>query len=316
MLDTSPNRPSRNWLATGLVALLVTAAALGIGYFGFVKPAHEKQVAAINQLNSQVKDLSETKTKLEATKVELTTKVEQKTAEVVDTGNKLTEIKTRVNGLESELATLSTAKAKSEDEKVALESRLADVNKQLKQARTDLAAAGENNKGLKSEVAELNTRLDIAETKVVAMTKQIEVAMENLKAEQAARATAEQQAREIEAQRVTLAAQKAEMQQMYKELTPTRLEQRRETATGQKYAQKRGIPLGSIFDGIGDAVVGTGESMKSNRPIYWVAVMPDKTEVRITDDIARQWMAKGVPGQPIVQAEPKQTQSFDIPNGG
>ena len=83
---------------------------------------------------------------------------------------------------------------------------------------------------------------------------------------------------------------------MYAQLTPTRLEQRNETLTGRKLAQKKGVPLGFIFDGIGDAFQGTGEAIGGKSgPKFWVAVMPDKTEVRITDEIANAWQGKGVP---------------------
>lgn len=294
------NTSSGSWIKTGFVGVGMTVVALGVAYFGFWKPDHDTKVATIANLDSQVKNLTETKAQLETKTAELTTTVTTKTTELVKANTDLTEIRTRVGQLETEIATLSSAKAKTEKEKAELESKLGDVNALLKAARAELAAISEQNAGLKGQVAELNSRLDMAETKVVALTKQLEQTAIALKSEQSARASAEQLARDTELLRMAETQAKNEMAQMYKQLTPTRLEQRRETNTGKKTAQKKGVPLGFIWDGIGDAIVGTGEAVGGkNGPVYWVAIMPDNTEVRITDDIAQQWMNKGVPSQAI-----------------
>jgi predicted nucleic acid-binding Zn-ribbon protein len=287
---------STPWIKIVLAATGGAALALGVAYFGFWKPEHTRKVEQIAQLDTSVKDLTETKAKLETTVKAETEKSTQLTTTVNDQNTKLTEIRTRVGDLEKNITDLSTQKASTEKEKAEIESKLATASKALDAARVELAEMVKQNGALKGQVADLENRLDLAEARVVAISKELENTTVALKKEQAARVEAEKAAHDTHLQQLAAMQQNAEMQRMYAQLTPTRLEQRNETLVGRKLAQKKGVPLGFIFDGIGDAFQGTGEAIGGKSgPKYWVAVMPDKTEVRITDEIATAWQGKGVP---------------------
>lgn len=284
------------WIKIVLAAAGGAAVALSVAYFGFWKPEHTRKVEQIAQLDTSVKELSETKAKLETTVKVETAKSTELTSTVTEQNTKLAEIRTRVGDLEKNITELSTQKATTEKEKAELESKLGTAGKALDAARVELAEMVKQNGALKGQVADLEGRLDAAEARVVAISKDLENTTLALKKEQAARVEIEKVARDTQLLQIAAQQQNAEMQRMYAQLTPTRLEQRNETLTGRKLAQKKGVPLGFLFDGIGDAFQGTGEAIGGKKgPQYWVAVMPDKTEVRITDEIANAWQGKGVP---------------------
>lgn len=284
------------WTKLTLAAAGGAALALGVAYFGFWRPDHTAKVEQIAQLDTSVKDLTETKAKLETTVKVETEKSTQLTATVTEQNGKLNEIRTRIGELEKNVTELSTQKATTEKEKAELESKLGTAGKALDAARIELAEMVKQNGALKGQVADLEGRLDAAEARVVAISRDLENTTLALKREQAARAEIEKIAHDTQLMRIAVTQQNTEMQRMYAQLTPTRLEQRHQTLVGRKLAQKSGVPLGFIFDGIGDAFQGTSEAIGGkNGPQYWVAVMPDKSEVRITDEIASAWQNKGVP---------------------
>ncbi|HYD00262.1 MAG TPA: hypothetical protein VEB22_03475 [Phycisphaerales bacterium] len=284
------------WVKIVLAAAGGASVALGVAYFGFWKPEHTRKLEQITQLDTNVQQLTETKGKLETAVKAETEKSTQLTATVTEQDTKLSEIRTRVGDLEKNITELSTQKATTEKEKAELESRLATAGKALDSARVELAEMVKQNSALKGQVTDLETRLDAAEARVVAISRELETTTVALKKEQEARAEIEKVAHDTKLLQIVAQQQNAEMQRMYAQLTPTRLEQRNETLVGRKLAQKKGVPLGFIFDGIGDAFQGTGEAIAGKTgPRYWVAVMPDKSEVRITDEIATAWQGKGVP---------------------
>lgn len=284
------------WLKIVLAATGGAALALGIAYFGFWKPEHTRKVEQIAQLDTSVKELTQTRAKLETEVKAETQKSTELTTTVNDQNTKLTEVRTRVGELEKSIADLSTQKATTEKEKAEIESKLGTANKALDGARAELAEMVKQNGALKGQVADLEARLDAAQARVVAISKDLENTTVALKKEQEARVEAQRIAHDTHLLQLATQQQNAEMQRMYAQLTPTRLEQRNETLTGRRLAQKQGVPLGFLFDGIGDAFQGTGEAIAGKKgPQYWVAVMPDKTEVRITDEIATAWKGKGVP---------------------
>jgi len=284
------------WVKIVLAAAGGASVALGVAYFGFWKPEHTRKLEQITQLDTNVQQLTETKGKLETAVKAETEKSTQLTATVTEQDTKLSEIRTRVGDLEKNITELSTQKATTEKEKAELESRLATAGKALDSARVELAEMVKQNSALKGQVTDLETRLDAAEARVVAISRELETTTVALKKEQEARAEIEKVAHDTKLLQIVAQQQNAEMQRMYAQLTPTRLEQRIETLVGRKLAQKKGVPLGFIFDGIGDAFQGTGEAIAGKTgPRYWVAVMPDKSEVRITDEIATAWQGKGVP---------------------
>jgi len=284
------------WVKIVLAAAGGASVALGVAYFGFWKPEHTRKLEQITQLDTNVQQLTETKGKLETAVKAETEKSTQLTATVTEQDTKLSEIRTRVGDLEKNITELSTQKATTEKEKAELESRLATAGKALDSARVELAEMVKQNSALKGQVTDLETRLDAAEARVVAISRELETTTVALKKEQEARAEIEKVAHDTKLLQIVAQQQNAEMQRMYAQLTPTRLEQRNETLVGRKLAQKKGVPLGFIFDGIGDAFQGTGEAIAGKTgPRYWVAVMPDKSEVRITDEIATACQGKGVP---------------------
>ena len=284
------------WIKIVLSAAGGAAVALSVAYFGFWKPEHTQKVELIAKLDTDVKTLTEDKTKLETAVKAETAKTTELTTTVAAKDTKITEISTRIGELEKNVADLSTQKATTEKEKAEIETKLTTASKALEGARIELAEMVKQNGALKGRVAELELRLDAAEARVVAISKDLENTTVALKKEQAARADIERIARDTQLLQIAAQQQNAEMQRMYAQLTPTRLEQRNESLVGRKLAQKKGVPLGFIFDGIGDAFQGTGEAIGGKSgPKYWVAVMPDKTEVRITDEIAGAWQGKGVP---------------------
>ncbi|MFT3685913.1 MAG: hypothetical protein QM783_13495 [Phycisphaerales bacterium] len=284
------------WIKIVLAAAGGAAVALGVAYFGFWKPEHTEKVAQIAKLDTSVKELTETKAKLETAVKAETEKSTQLTTTVTEQNTKLDEVRTRVTQLEKNITDLSTQKATTEAQKVEIQGKLEVATKALEGARVELAEMVKQNGALKGQVSDLEARLDMAEQRVVAISKQLEVTTVALKKEQEARVVAEQQVHDTKLLQVATMQQNAEMTRMYAQLTPTRLEQRNETLTGRRLAQKQGVPLGFLFDGIGDAFQGAGESIAGKKgPQYWVAVMPDKTEVRITDEIAGAWKSKGVP---------------------
>ncbi len=284
------------WTKLTLAAAGGATLALGVAYFGFWRPDHTEKVEQIAKLDTSVKELTETKAKLESTVKVETEKSTQLATTVTEQNGKLNEIRTRIGDLEKNVTDLSAQKATTEKEKAELESKLATAGKALDAARTELAEMVKQNGALKGQVADLEGRLDAAEARVVAISRDLEATTVALKREQAARVEIEKVAHDTQLIRIAVTQQNAEMQRMYAQLTPTRLEQRNETLVGRKLAQKNGVPLGFIFDGIGDALQGTSEAVAGKKgPQYWVAVMPDKTEVRITDEIANAWQSKGVP---------------------
>lgn len=279
-----------------LAAVAGAALALGVAYFGFWKPEHTRKVEQIAVLDTSVKELSETKAKLETNLKAETEKATQLTTTVSTQDVQLKEIRTRVGDLEKNVTELSTQKATTEQQKAEIESKLATASKMLDAARAELSEMVKQNGALKGQVADLENRLDVAQARVVALSRDLENTAVALKQEQAARAEAEAVARDQQLMKIAAVQQNAEMKRLYSQLTPTRLEQRNETLTGRKLAQKQGVPLGFIFDGIGDAFQGTSEAIGGKKgTAYWVAVMPDKTEVRISDEIANAWQSKGVP---------------------
>lgn len=286
---------------SSLIKVLLAAAggavaAVGIAYFGFWKPEHTQKVEQIAHLDTQVKDLSETRAKLETAVKAETEKSTQLAATVSDQSTRLTEVRARVGELEKSVSDLSTQKATTEKEKAEIQGSLEVAGKALSAARAELAEMVKQNGALKGQVAELEARLDATEAHVAAISKELESTTVALNNEREARREVEKVARDTKLLQLAQLQQNAEMQRMYAQLTPTRLEQRNETLTGRRLAQKQGVPLGFLFDGIGDAFQGAGESIGGKRgPQYWVAVMPDKAEVRITDDIAEAWKRKGVP---------------------
>ncbi|HZW06672.1 MAG TPA: hypothetical protein VFF65_06085 [Phycisphaerales bacterium] len=284
------------WIKVVLAAAGGAAVALGVAYFGFWKPEHTRKVERIAQLDTSVQELTETKGKLETAVKSETQKSTQLTATVTEQDTKLSEIRTRVGDLEKNITELSTQKATTEKEKAELESKLATAGTALDAARVELAEMVKQNSALKGQVTDLESRLDAAEARVVAISRELETTAVALKKEREARAEIEKVAHDTKLLQIVAQQQNAEMQRMYAQLTPTRLEQRNETLVGRKLAQKKGVPLGFIFDGIGDAFQGTGEAIAGKTgPRYWVAVMPDKSEVRVTDEIASAWQSKGVP---------------------
>jgi len=285
-----------SWIKVLLAATGGAALALGVAYFGFWKPEHTRKVEQIAQLDTSVKELTETKARLEdSVKVE-TEKSTKLTTTVTEQNTQLTEVRPRIGDLEKNIAELSTQKATTEKEKAELESKLATAGKALDSARVELAEMVKQNGALKGQVADLEGRLDAAQARVIAISKELENTAIALKKEQEARVQIEKVAADTRLLQMAAQQQNAEMTRMYAQLTPTRLEQRNETLTGRRMAQKQGVPLGFLFDGIGDAFQGAGEAIGGKKgPQYWVAVMPDKTEVRITDEIAQAWQGKGVP---------------------
>lgn len=289
------------------VALFAAGAAVAISYFGFHKPASNKLKAEITGLQGEVTKLTETKQTLETSLAAKTQEATTLTTNLTTANTQLTEIKARVSNLESEVLSLSQQKAKTEEEKVVLESKLADASALLKAAKAELARLGEENSDLKGQVADLTSRITTAETLVSKLNSDLAQTRIALQTEQQARAQAETTARDTELQRmaetqrkVELSKQVAALEARYAALTPVKLVQKRATQTGKGKAQAAGVPLGSVFDGIGDALVGAGEAVagRSGPPI-WIAVMPDKTEVRVDDATAEMWIKRGIPSEPL-----------------
>jgi septal ring factor EnvC (AmiA/AmiB activator) len=293
--------------AVVVIALVAAGAALAISYFGFHKPTTTKLQGEITGLKGEVVKLTDIKQTLETSLASKTQEATTLTTNLTTANTQLTEIKARVANLESEVLSISQQKAKTEEEKVVLESKLADASALLKAAKAELARLGEENGELKGQVADLTSRITTAETLVSKLNTDLAQTRLALQTEQQARAQAETTARDTELQRmaesqrkVELSRQVQQLEARYAALTPVKLVQKRATQTGKGKAQAAGVPLGSVFDGIGDAIVGAGEAVagRSGPPI-WIAIMPDKTEVRVDDATADMWIKRGIPSEPL-----------------
>lgn len=172
---------------------------------------------------------------------------------------------------------------------------MADLDSRLKAARSDIESATQLS-------ADLNARINAMRTDVSRLTETVQIKdaeiaqlTENIKQEQAAKAAALVRAAAEEKRAVVAETKVEETKVEIMALAPIRIEERRDTLTKRKMAEKSGVPFGAAFDPIGDIFQGIGEGLfGKSGPIILVGVFKDGHEEVLTKADADKWTARGI----------------------
>ena len=170
-----------------------------------------------------------------------------------------------------------------------------DLTERLALARSEIEGATAQSEklttivnGLRSEVSRMSETMDVQKTEIARL-------VEAVKTEETAKIAAQQQATQQQ-QRAEVAETKvAETHAELMTLAPVRIEERCSTLTKRKMAEKAGVPLGGLFDGIGDAFQGIGEGLfGKSGPVILVAVYKDGHEETLSTADAQKWELRGI----------------------
>lgn len=179
---------------------------------------------------------------------------------------------------------VDTLKADVEQKAAAM----ADLTERLALAKGEIESATAQSEklntivnGLRSEVSRMSETMDVQRTEIAKL-------VEAVKAEETAKVAAIQRAEVAETKVVETHAE-------LMTLAPVRIEERYSTLKKRKLAEKAGVPLGGLFDGIGDAFQGVGEGLfGKSGPVILVAVYKDGHEETLSVSDAQKWESRGI----------------------
>lgn len=165
---------------------------------------------------------------------------------------------------------------------------VADLTERLALAKGEIESATAQSEklntivnGLRSEVSRMSETMDVQRTEIAKL-------VEAVKAEETAKVAAIQRAEVAETKVVETHAE-------LMTLAPVRIEERYSTLKKRKLAEKAGVPLGGLFDGIGDAFQGIGEGLfGKSGPVILVAVYKDGHEETLDAADAQKWESRGI----------------------
>ena len=165
---------------------------------------------------------------------------------------------------------------------------VADLTERLALAKGEIESATAQSEklntivnGLRSEVSRMSETMDVQRTEIAKL-------VEAVKAEETAKVAAIQRAEVAETKVVETHAE-------LMTLAPVRIEERYSTLKKRTLAEKAGVPLGGLFDGIGDAFQGIGEGLfGKSGPVILVAVYKDGHEETLDAADAQKWESRGI----------------------
>lgn len=111
---------------------------------------------------------------------------------------------------------------------------------------------------------------------------------------------ARRQSAEVQREKTTAALMSTH--ELYGPLTPVRIEYRKASQQRQKVAERADVPLGPLWDGIGDIFVGAFEAVVGPQGDgHWVALFPGGGEALVERDVMERWRSLGVE---VVEVDP------------
>ena len=172
---------------------------------------------------------------------------------------------------------------------------MAELDTRLQGARTEVEQSTQQSAELATRVntlrSEVSRMSETIQTQGVEITRLVEAVKIEEQAKQVALAEAAQQRVRAEVATIQVQETKAELMT----LAPVRIEERHSTQTGQKIAEKSGVPFGAVFDGFGDLFRGVGEAtLGKSGPVILVAVYKDGHEETLTSSDMNKWKERGI----------------------
>lgn len=201
----------------------------------------------------------------------------------------------------------------------AAESRAVQAELSLGEVRTELESSKRDNMTLREQLAATEQKLSSTSERVGNLVREIDERLsimrqqdEKLQNALQSLAQAEEGRRRelaarqrVEGERDSVSAALDSTLRIYGPLAPVRIEHRRLSLLGRQLAEQSELPLGPLWDGVGDMVVGVLEAFGGpGGDTAYVAVFAGGGEAVLDEAAARRWIDIGVPLVQFVPAMP------------